>query len=757
MKVVLKAGKTVSSKGKPFLKLSRRSTHVSGMKSFVSNSLNIKSSKFVLSRSFSTCSLKRQNETSNPIKPLDVVDEEETASLTQDELIKSAGLIKETEQVHGEKEVKTFQTETRQLLDIVAQSLYTDKEVFIRELISNASDALEKFRELTFSEKENLEDIDKPLEISLSVDERMKTFTIQDSGIGMTKEELVKNLGTIARSGSKEFVKSLRDKGKTSDAMSNIIGQFGVGFYSVFMVASKVKVYSRSALKGSTGYFWESFGTGEYSISEAEGVARGTKIILELKDDDKEFSIKESVERIIKKYSNFVTFDINLNGSKVNTQKAIWVQPKTSVTQEEYKEFFKFISHSNSEPFYTLHFTTEIPMNIHGLFYVPDYHSEKMGMGKMDPGVNVYCRKILIQAKHRDILPDWLRFLKGAVDSEDLPLHISREHLQNSPLIRRINGILTRKVLRFLEDMLKADIKKYSKFYDEYGKFLKEGISGDLLYKDELSKLLIFDTSAKEGEKITLGDYVSRMPADQTDIYYLVAPTREFALKSPYYEVFQKKNIEVIFLYQAVDEFVMTSVGTFQKKPIKSVERTELPDKGGDQMGLSQEDVKVLESWLTNTALKGKLISVKSTTRLSGTPAIISNPENPAMRMMRKMYGEKTEVGPQKMEINPQHPMILKLYTLLTENEKLARVVAEQVYNNAMISAGLVDDARAVVGNINDLMEYTLKDVAIPRHAALAKPSSDNKDSSDAATPSSSDENAAGNASSTSRVEEIKY
>lgn len=223
MKVILKASKRVSSKGKHFVKLSTRSAHVSGMTSVVSNCMNLKSSNIGLSRSISTCSLKLQSDESKPIKPLDVVDEEEKASLTQDELIKSAGLIKETEQVHGEKEVKTFQAETRQLLDIVAQSLYTDKEVFIRELISNASDALEKFRELTFTEKENLEDVDKPLEISLSVDERLKTFTIQDSGIGMTKEELVKNLGTIARSGSKEFVKSLRDKGKSSDALSNIV------------------------------------------------------------------------------------------------------------------------------------------------------------------------------------------------------------------------------------------------------------------------------------------------------------------------------------------------------------------------------------------------------------------------------------------------------------------------------------------------------------------------------------------------------
>jgi TNF receptor-associated protein 1 len=573
-----------------------------------------------------------------------------------------------------------------------------------------------------------VEDPQIPLEISISVDEKSRTFTIQDTGIGMTKEELIENLGTIAQSGSRKFVQEMKKEGKSSDAISNIIGQFGVGFYSIFMVANKVRVYTRSGLKGSEGYCWESYGTGDYSIHAgllikinlADGVKRGTKIILQLKEDEKEFSIKESVERIIKKYSNFVGFDIKLNGSKVNTQKAIWLQSKSSVTAEEYKEFYKYMTHSSNDPFYTIHFNTDVPMSIHALFYVPDSHSEKLGMGKMDPGVNVYCRKVLIQPKHREILPDWLRFIKGAVDSEDLPLHISREHLQNSPLIRRINGILTRKIIRYFEDMLKQDMKKYITFYEEFNRFFKEGISSDLLYKDEIAKILIFETSnTQPDERITLTDYVNRMPEDQKDIYYLIAPNRAYAESSPYFEAFKSKNIEVLFLFNPVDEFVMTSIGTYNKKSLKSIERTEIQNKETKEGGLTDEQIKELEKWFVSV-LNGKLSGLKSTNRLSGlkifltlpigTPAIISNPENPAMRMMRQMYGNKNEtLPPQTMEVDPTHPMIKKIYETKDSNERVAKVVAEQLFNNAMITAGLMEDARSMLTTLNSLLEISLE------------------------------------------------
>lgn len=643
----------------------------------------------------------------------DIVIEEDEA--VNAEKLRTEELIKETEQIRKDTvETRTFQTETKQLLNIVATALYTDKEVFIRELISNASDALEKVRQRSLSQDAAslIEDPNIPLEVNISVDEKLKTFTIQDSGIGMTKEELIKNIGTIAHSGSKAFVQALQQEGK--DAAAHIIGQFGVGFYSVFMVADSVRVYTRSAKPGSKGYCWESVGEGEFSISEAEGVARGTKIVLQLKESEKEYSMRETVERIIKKYSNFVAYPIKLNGSKVDTLQAIWL--KKDITPEEHKEFYKYLSHSMGDPMYTIQFHVDIPLSVHALFYVPDSHMERMGMGKMDPGVNVYCKKVLIQAKHRDILPDWLRFIKGAVDSEDLPLHISREHLQNSPLIRRINGILTRKILRFFVDMQKMDMKKYTKFYNEFGKFLKEGIASDLMYKEELAKCLIFESSKTSGdERITLDDYVERMQPDQNEIYYIIAANREYADNSPYMEVFKKKNIEVLYLFSPVDEFVMGAIQRHKNKEIKSVENAEIKDEEAMQKeGLTEDQVKELGRWWTES-LAGKLETVEASSRLHGTPAIIKNPENAAMRLMRNIQaGQVSDLGPQKLEINASHPIIMKLYQIMHDDVDTAKVVATQIFNNALTNAGLIDDPRSIVGNINQLLEVALKDVKIP-------------------------------------------
>jgi len=643
---------------------------------------------------------------------------EENEDLEESNKLKREGLIEETEHVIGAKENREFQTETKQLLHIVASALYTDKEVFIRELISNASDALEKVRQYTITSA--VEDSNKELCIRISVDEENRTFTIQDSGIGMNKDELIENIGTIAHSGSKAFVNKLKENvNQGSDAVRNIIGQFGVGFYSIFMVADKVKVYSRHAGEGSQGYCWESQGEGTYTISEAEGVARGTKIILHLKDSEREFSFKETVERIIKKYSNFVAYKIYLNGNRVNTLDAIWLKPKSEVSEEQHREFFNYLSQgSGADPQYVIQFSTDVPLSIHSLFYVPDSHTEMMGMGKMEPGVNVYSRKVLIKAKHREILPDWLRFLKGAVDSEDLPLNISREHLQDSPLIRRINGILTRRILKFFLDIMKEDRVKYAKFYDDYSKFFKEGISTDFLYKDELAKLLLFDSSSmKSGERTSLQEYVGRMKEDQKNIFYIVAPSRSVAENSPYYEVFKKKGIEVIFSYSAADEFVMGSMGYFDGKEIKSIEKTEMEhheEEKNEAIGLSDDQVKELGDWM-KSILPGKISSIKSTKRLSDTPAIIKNPENAAMRMIRKMQSQANELplDPQQVEVNPKHPIIVKLYQAKDTDALTAQTIAEQVFDNALISAGLLDDPRTMLNRLSKLMELSMKEVPL--------------------------------------------
>jgi HSP90 family molecular chaperone len=664
--------------------------------------------RFTDSQRFFSLTRAVKHETDKEKEADDVVVEDVTPG--EAEALSKEGLIEETENIVGQKESKDFQAETKQLLHIVATALYTDKEVFIRELISNASDALEKARQMSISSQ--IEDAELPLQINISVDEAKQTFTIQDTGVGMSKDELVQNIGTIAHSGSKAFVNKLRESSgsNANDVASNIIGQFGVGFYSSFMVAEKVRVYTRSAKPGSQGYCWESVGEGSYTISEAEGVARGTKIVIYLKDHEKEFASREAVERIIKKYSNFVSYKVSLNGNLVNTLDAIWLKNKDNVTKEEHSQFFKYLSHSGGEPLYTIQFNVDVPLNIHALFYIPDDHTENFGMGKMEPGVNVYSKKVLIKAKHREILPDFLRFVRGAVDSEDLPLNLSREHLQDSPLIRRINGILTKKIIKFFNDMQRRDREKYVTFYDRFGKFFKEGISTDFLYKDDLSKLLLFESSKlPKGERTTLEEYTERMGEEGKTIYYLVAPNREYAEDSPYMESFKKKDIEVLYAYHAADEFVMASLGYTNGKEVKSVEQGDLDvqeDDKTDHEGLSEDEVKTLGQWWKD-ALPGRIASIVASKRLVDTPAVIKNPENPAMRAIRRMQNPtlNMKLDAQKLEINPKHQLIVKLFKAMESNDDIAKVVAEQVFDNALVSAGLMDDPRSMLPVLNKLLE----------------------------------------------------
>src|SRR5450432_4114205 len=428
-----------------------------------------------------------------------------------------------------------FQAEIKQLLDIVIHSLYTEKEIFVRELVSNASDALEKLRHLQLTEKEIFDD-KLELEITVTTDDKAKTITIQDFGVGMTRDELVENLGTIAHSGSKSFLKALGEGGQKN---ANLIGQFGVGFYSAFMVAKSVKVYTHSWRAGEPGYVWTSDGSGSYEIEESEGQRRGAKIVIELKDDCAEFSQEWKVKEILERYSAFVSFPINLNGKRINTVQALWLRSKSEIKEEEYEEFYKFQAHAYDEPRLRLHFSADAPLSINALLFVPKENTEKMGLARTEPAVSLYCRKVLIDAKPKDLLPEWLRFLKGVVDSEDLPLNISRETMQDKALIEKLNKVITKRFLKFLDDEAKNRPEAYAEFYTEFGIFLKEGAALDFTHKDQLVKLLRFESSLTEkGKTTSLADYVSRMTGDHREIYYLVGPNRAAIESGPYLEAF---------------------------------------------------------------------------------------------------------------------------------------------------------------------------------------------------------------------------
>lgn len=640
----------------------------------------------------------------------------------------------ETEKVVGESEELGFKTETRQLLDIVACSLYSDKEVFIRELVSNASDALEKrhLMEISNPEYERSSDDEAP-GIFISCNQNKSRFVIRDTGIGMTKEELTANLGTIAGSGSKAFVRELQSSGQS--AAEKIIGQFGVGFYACFMVAKNVRVYTRSCKKDSKGYLWESDGTGTYKISECEGVDKGTKIVLDVKDTELSFCTPQVVERVLKKYSNFVSYEITLNNGKVNTVEALWMKEKNDISNEEHIDFYKFISGSYDSPMIRLHYSIDAPMTVRALLYVPQSHTEKYGGGRMESGINLYSRRVLIQSKAKGVLPEWLRFIKGAVDSESIPLNVSREHTQDGSMMRRLSTILTKRIIRWFEEESKSDKSKYERFIQEYGPFIKEGICTDQVHKMDLAKLLRFETTKSDIDYplVSLNDYRDRMKPNQSHIYYLNAPSKEMALQSPYYEQYKEHDLEVLVCTEPIDDFVMQHLDTYAKHKLQNIEMfdanldgyvqhklKELGDKTDAEVKkqLTETQVKALGDFISKR-LVGRIGIVKSTTRLRDSPAVLVDHESAQMRKIYRMTGQAAGPPPKyNMQINPQHPLIRKMYTLSqsTENEEVetAGLLAEQVFDNAVISAGLLEDPRSLVSRLNAIMTRMVDKVEEP-------------------------------------------
>jgi len=634
----------------------------------------------------------------------------ETAAPTPESIVQEVVAPVE-EKIVGQSSKHDFQAETRKLLDIVAHSLYTDKEVFIRELISNSSDALEKLRhEQQVWGPENVSDPDLPLEINIYTDEVNNKLIIQDYGIGMTEAELITNLGTIAKSGTSEFLQKVEE-----GTSSTLIGQFGVGFYSTFMVAHTVKVFSKYGAKDSTGYRWSSAGAGTYDIVEAENVPRGTKIVIELNDSSVEFCKKATVEGIIKKYSNFVQYPIKLNGERLNRLRALWTVPKENITEEEHKEFYQFISHAYDKPRYKIQFATDSPLDIKALFYIPEEHSEKFGLSKSETSVSLYSRKVLIQNKASGILPEWLRFIKGVVDSEDIPLNLSREHLQDSALIRRINNVLTKKVLKFLETEAKLSAESYNSFYNEFGNFLKEGIYSDFKWKDELAPLLRFDSSKlQSGELTSFDDYIGRMKEGQNEIYYLVIPSRQLGEASPYYESFKKSDTEVLFMYTSIDDLVFTNLGEYQGKKLVSIETLKADSSSTSNTDstnrLSDQECDQLSSWFRDV-LKDQVSTVKPTNRLVDSPVMILDHESGTFRrMMRLMDPNKAQtLSKQQLHFNPSHPVIMQLNSIRKSKPDLSHLIAQQLFDNALIAAGLMDDSRIILPRVNKLIEQALR------------------------------------------------
>jgi TNF receptor-associated protein 1 len=611
-----------------------------------------------------------------------------------------------------------FQTEVKQVLDIVIHSLYTNREIFVRELISNATDALEKVR-YEQVKNENLADKDLPLEIRIDLDESGNKITITDTGIGMTEAELIENLGTIAHSGTKEFIQKLQDSAGND---VNLIGQFGVGFYSSFMVADTVHVETRSANAEEQGYVWESDGVSDYSIEPKEGLERGTKIVLHLREDAKEYVKPDTMKRIVREYSNFVPFPILINNETANTVQAIWARSASEIKDEEYTEFYKFIANAFDEPLFHMHFSADAPLLIRSLLFVPSTNYEQMGFGKMDPGVNLYCKRILIQSNSENVLPDWLRFVKGVVDSEDLPLNISRETMQDNALVRKLKKVVTSRFLKFLKEQAEKEPETYTKFWEQFGIFLKEGAHSDFDYRDDITPLLRFESSKEPGAYLSLHDYVARMKAGQEAIYYLNAPSREVIESGPYMGAFRKQEMEVIFVYEPVDDFVLSSIREFEGKKIVSADQADLnlpetkdaSDDDNPKEKLNKEQVDTLSGWIKKI-LGDKVDAVRESKRLVDSPAIIVNTDQGMTTSMQKVMQAINKdfgnIGKKSLEINPTHPIITQLNQLRSQNENDAflKTAVEQLFENALIAAGLLPDPRTMVEKNYAVLEKALK------------------------------------------------
>ena len=609
-------------------------------------------------------------------------------------------------------EKKAFQTEVRQLLDIVIHAFYSDREVFVRELVSNASDALEKLRLKQLTESAIYEP-ERELRLSITTDEEKRTLTIADAGIGMTRDEVVEYLGTIAHSGTKKFLELMKEtKGGTQD----LIGQFGVGFYSVFMAADEVEVTTRSWDPAAEPVRWVSNGQEGYSLDTAPAdTPRGTSILIKLKEDAADFAKEHRVRYIIGKYSNFIGFPIDFNGEHLNTVQAIWMKNKKDVTAEEYEGFYKFISHTDAAPMTYMHFSADAPIVLNSVLFAPEDNPESMGFGRCEPNVSLYCHKVLIDSKPENLLPEWLRFLSGVVDSEDLPLNISREMLQDNSLLRKISGIIMKRFIKHLEELAKADAEKYEKFWRQFHRFIKEGIVTSWEHKEPLGKLLRFESTFTEPGKLTsFADYISRMKENQKDIYVLYGATRAQLENSPYLDALKLRGFEVIFLTDGGDQFVVDSLMRVEEKEIKSINRAdlELPplEDQPDRPGLDDSQAKSLTDWLTES-FKERFSKVSVSERVATAPAIALQGEgdlSPDVKAYLQAMGQSVPEAHPVIELNPHHPLVQKLADLRSQNEPLATLLAGQLVNTALLRAGMLEDPSALAQDSERLLEQLL-------------------------------------------------
>ena len=617
----------------------------------------------------------------------------------------------------AEKQPHTFKAEIRQLLNILVHSLYTEREIFLRELISNASDALSRMRLVMLTEQDVL-DPEAELAIRISADPDKRLLTIEDTGVGMTLEELDENLGTIAHSGARAFLEATQRGEQEPQNLAEIIGQFGVGFYSVFMVADKVVVTSRSYRPEAQAARWISEGGETYVLEPAEKETRGTRLEIHLKEDAAEFAQEHRLRDIIRRHSDFVAYPIYLGEGEepVNTRKALWRESPGAVSEEQYADFYKQFTLDFEPPLLHLHLRADAPVQLYALLYIPAKAERGMFSLRKEDGLKLYARKVLIREYTKDLLPEYLRFVQGVVDSEDLPLNVSREMVQSSRVVERIRKVLEGKVLGALKEMAAKEPEKYARFWEEFGHFIKEGVATlqDEAARKKLYPLLRFRSTRFPDRWVSLDEYLGRMKGGQKAIYYILGEDAASVLNSPHLDPFRAQGYEVLTLTDAIDSFLAVMLKEYEGFPFQNAASADvtLPKEDAEE----EEDTAPEEEALTpllerfRAVLGERVAEVRFSRRLSASVARLSDPEGALDAEMQRVYrylGKDYEIPRKVLELNPHHAMLRRL-AALPEDNPLAEAAIEQIYENALLLEGLHPNPASMTERIQRLMEAAL-------------------------------------------------
>ena len=602
-------------------------------------------------------------------------------------------------------ETREFKTEVRQLLDLMIHSLYSNRDIFLRELVANAADAIDKarFESLTHPE------MAKKWEIRITPDKKAKTLTISDNGIGMTQDEVVENIGTIAKSGTRAFLKLLEEQGSKKEELPELIGQFGVGFYSAFMVAGEVVIVTKKAGSDAPAVRWSSRGEGEYELDSAEKSEPGTEITLHLKEDAQQYLESWKLSGIIHKYSDFIEYPIVMPEVKVNedktetvtdrvlnSQKAIWLRKPSEITEEEYKSFYSHLSNfGGTEYLKAIHLSAEGTSEFKALLFLPKQAPFNLLMPDLQKrGLQLYVRRVFITDECKELIPDYLRFVCGVVDSNDLPLNVSREILQENPQLARIEKAVTAKVLGELKKLLETDREAYAGFFREFGRIFKEGLHTDFANAEKLKDLVMYESMNTEpGKMITLGEYVEAMPESQKEIYYITGEKRESIASSPALEYFRSKGYDVLFMTDPIDDWIMQQMFQYRKKNFKSIAKGDFEVEGAaETLKAAQEKFAGLVEFLKK-ALGDKVGEVRFSARLTDSPCCLiteGNALSPHLERLFKAMHQEIPESKRILELNPKHPLIEAMFELSKQSDKAPELemYAKVLFDQALLTEG---------------------------------------------------------------------